>query len=202
MPYTIGLTGGIGSGKSAAAQMFEALGTTVIDTDAIAHALTAPGGAAIAPIRAAFGPDYIGAEGALDRARMRELVFTDAAKKRELESILHPLIRRRSEELVAAASGAYLMLMVPLLVESRDYRMRYQRVLVVDCPEETQIARVMARSGISADEVRAIMASQAPRAARLAAADDVIDNNRDLAHLRRQVEVLHARYLQFAAAGG
>ncbi len=202
MPYTIGLTGGIGSGKSAAAQMFEALGTTVIDTDAIAHALTAPGGAAIAPIRAAFGPDYIGAEGALDRARMRELVFTDAAKKRELESILHPLIRRRSEELVAAASGAYLMLMVPLLVESRDYRMRYQRVLVVDCPEETQIARVMARSGISADEVRAIMASQAPRAARLAAADDVIDNNRDLAHLRRQVGGLHARYLQFAAAGG
>ena len=202
MPYTVGLTGGIGSGKSAAAQAFEELGVTVIDTDAIAHALTAPGGAAIAPIRAAFGSEYIGSAGALERARMRDLVFADAAKKRELESILHPLIRRRSEELVLAALGAYVILMVPLLVESRDYRMRYQRVLVLDCPEATQIERVMARSGMSASQVRAIIASQAPRTARLAAADDVIDNSRDLAHLRRQVELLHARYLQFAAAGG
>ena len=202
MPYTVGLTGGIGSGKSAAAHAFEELGASVIDTDAIAHALTAPGGAAIAPIRVAFGPEYIGPEGALDRARMRELVFADAAKKSELESILHPLIRRRSEELIRAASGAYVILMVPLLVESRDYRMRYQRVLVVDCPEEMQIVRVMGRNGIGATQVRAIIASQAPRSARLAAADDVIDNSGELAHLRRQVELLHARYLQFAAAGG
>ena len=202
MPYTVGLTGGIGSGKSAAAQMFHELGVTVVDTDAIAHALTASDGAAIAPIRAAFGPDYIGPEGALDRARMRELVFVDPAKKRELESILHPLIRARSEQLATATRSAYVILMVPLLVESRDFRMRYQRILVVDCPEEMQIARVMVRNGLSADQVRAIMASQVLRSARVAAADDVIDNSLDLAELRRQVELLHAQYLRLAAAGG
>ena len=201
MPYIVGLTGGIGSGKSAAAKLFEELGATVIDTDAIAHALTAPGGAAIAPIRAAFGADFISAEGALERARMRELVFADAAKKRQLETILHPLIRERSGELVRAASSPYVILMVPLLVESGDYRGRCQRILVVDCPEELQIERVVARSGISAAQVRAIMASQVTRAARRAAADDVIDNSRDLAHLRREVEALHRRYLQLSAAG-
>jgi dephospho-CoA kinase len=201
MPYVVGLTGGIGSGKSAAAQGFEGLGATVIDTDAIAHALTAAGGAAIAPIRAAFGADYITAEGALARARMRELVFADAAKKSVLEAILHPLIRQRSGELVRAARSPYVILMVPLLIESGDYRGRCQRILVVDCPEELQVERVVARSGISAAQVRAIMATQASRAARLAAADDVIDNSRDPAHLRREVEALHRRYLQLAAAG-
>ena len=202
MPYTVGLTGGIGSGKSAAAQAFEELGATVIDTDAIAHALTGPGGAAIAPIRAAFGADYLTPEGALARARMRELVFADAAKKRELETILHPMIRARAGELAQAALKPYVILMVPLLIESADYRRRCQRIVVVDCPEEMQLERVMARSGLAAAQVRAIMANQVSREARLAAADDVIDNSRDLAHLRRQVEVLHARYLQFAAAGG
>ncbi len=201
MPYVVGLTGGIGSGKSAAAQMFEALGATVVDTDAIAHALTAAGGAAIAPIRAAFGADYITAEGALSRARMRELVFADAGKKSVLEAILHPLIRQRSGELVRAARSPYVILMVPLLIESGNYRGRCQRILVVDCPEELQVERVVARSGISAAQVRAIMATQASRAARLAAADDVIDNSRDPAHLRREVEALHRRYLQLAAAG-
>jgi dephospho-CoA kinase len=201
MPYVVGLTGGIGSGKSAAAQVFEALGATVIDTDAIAHALTRAGGAAIAPIRAAFGADYITAEGALARARMRELVFADAAKKSVLEAILHPLIRQRSGELVRAARSPYVILMVPLLVESSDYRRRCQRILVVDCPEELQVERAAARSGISAAQVRAIIATQASRAARLAAADDVINNSRDLAHLRREVEALHRRYLQLAAAG-
>ena len=201
MTYIVGLTGGIGSGKSAAAQVFEELGATVIDTDTIAHALTAPGGAAIAPIQAAFGAGYITPEGALSRARMRELVFADAGKKRLLEAILHPLIRARSNELVRAARSAYVILMVPLLVESGDYRGRCQRILVVDCPEELQLERVMARSGIAAAQVRAIMATQVTRATRLAAADDVIDNSQDLAQLRRQIEVLHARYLQFAAAG-
>ena len=201
MPYIVGLTGGIGSGKSAAAKLFEELGATVIDTDAIAHALTRPGGEAMAPIRAAFGADYVSAEGALERARMRELVFADAAKKRQLEAILHPLIRERSGELVRAASSPYVILMVPLLVESGDYRGRCQRILVVDCPEELQVERVVARSSISAAQVRAIMASQVTRAARRAAADDVIDNSRDLAHLRREVETLHRRYLQLAAAG-
>jgi dephospho-CoA kinase len=201
MPYIVGLTGGIGSGKSAAAQLFEELGATVVDTDAIAHALTAPGGDAIEPIRAAFGADYITPEGGLSRPRMRALVFADAAKKSLLESILHPLIRERSGALVRAASGPYVILMVPLLVESGDYRRRCQRILVVDCPEELQIERVVARSGISAAQVRAIMATQVTREVRLAAADDVIDNSRDLAHLRREVEALHLRYLQFAAAG-
>ena len=200
MAYIVGLTGGIGSGKSAAAQVFEELGATVIDTDAIAHALTAPGGAAIAPIQAAFGAGYITPEGALSRARMRELVFADAEKKRLLESILHPLIRARSNELVRAARSAYVILMVPLLVESGDYRGRCQRILVVDCPEELQLERVLARSRIAPAQARAIMATQVTRAARLAAADDVIDNSQDLAQLRRQIEVLHARYLQFAAA--
>jgi dephospho-CoA kinase len=199
MPYIVGLTGGIGSGKSAAARVFESLGASLVDTDAIAHELTAPGGAAIAPIRAAFGAQYITADGALDRSRMRALVFADAAKKRELEAIQHPLIRARSTELASAAASPYVVLMVPLLVESRDFRMRYQRILVVDCAEETQIARVTARSSLSADEVRAIMAGQATRAARLAAADDVIDNSKDLAHLEHQVASLHRHYLQFAA---
>lgn len=201
MPYIVGLTGGIGSGKSAAARVFESMGAAIVDTDAIAHELTAPGGAAIAPIRTAFGADYITADGALARARTRELVFADAAKKRLLEAILHPLIRDRSNERVQAAPSSYVILMVPLLVESGDYRRRCQRILVVDCPEELQIERVMARSGISAEQVRAIMATQAKRAARLAVADDVIDNSGDQAQLRREVEALHRRYLQFAAAG-
>ena len=202
MTYIVGLTGGIGSGKSAAARVFEELGITVIDTDAIAHALTAPGGAAIAPIRAAFGADYITPDGALDRVRMRELVFTDAAKKRLLESILHPMIRSQTNELAQAARSAYVILMIPLLIESHDYRGRCQRILVVDCPEELQVERVMARSGLAAEQVHAIMANQVTRAVRLAAADDVIDNSRDPAQLRHQVEALHARYLQHAAAGG
>ena len=201
MPFTVGLTGGIGSGKSAAAQVFEELGIMVIDTDAVAHALTGPGGAAIEPIRAAFGAAYLTPEGALERARMRELVFANASKKRLLESILHPLIRARTSELVQAARSPYVILMVPLLVESGDYRRRCQRVLVVDCPEELQVERVMARSGLAAGQVRAIMANQIAREARLAAADDVVDNSQDLAQLRRQVEALHASYLQLAGTG-
>jgi dephospho-CoA kinase len=202
MTYIVGLTGGIGSGKSAAAQIFETLGATVIDTDAIAHALTVPGGAAIKPIRAAFGAEYLSAEGALDRARMRALVFADAEKKQQLEAILHPMIRARTSELVQAARSPYIILMVPLLIESGDYRRRCQRILVVDCPEQTQVERVAARSGLAAAQVRAIMANQVSRAARLAAADDVIDNSQGLPQLRPQVEALHARYLQFAAADG
>jgi dephospho-CoA kinase len=200
MTFIVGLTGGIGSGKSAAAQVFEELGATVVDTDALAHALTAPGGAAIERICAAFGADYLTADGALDRPRMRELVFADAAQKRLLESILHPLIRSQTSESVRAARGPYVMLVIPLLLESGDYRGRCQRILVVDCPEELQLARVMARSGLAAAQVRAIMANQISRGARLAAADDVIDNSQDLAQLRRQVEALHLRYLQLAAS--
>ncbi|MCJ7839244.1 MAG: dephospho-CoA kinase [Burkholderiales bacterium] len=202
MPYIVGLTGGIGSGKSTVAQLFEGLGIAVVDTDAIAHSLTAPGGTAIEPIRAAFGTDYITEAGALARPRMRDLVFADAEKKRQLEAILHPLIRARSTELVQAALSPYVILAVPLLIESGNYAKRCQRILVVDCPEELQLERVMARNAIAAAQVRAIMATQVSREARLASADDVIDNSRDLEHLRHEVEALHLRYLQFAATGG
>ena len=197
----IGLTGGIGSGKSAAAARFEELGAVLVDADAIAHALTAPGGAAILAIRGEFGDSAISADGALDRAAMRRLVFVDAAAKLRLEAILHPLIRaetqRRCEE--AMASGApYVVLVVPLLIESGDYRRRVTRVAVVDCAEETQVTRVMARSGLTREEVERIMAAQVTRAERLAAADDVIDNDKDMATLRAQIEILHRRYLDLA----
>jgi len=204
MPYIIGLTGGIGSGKSTVAELFGTLGATVIDADAIAHALTAPGGSAMQAIRTAFGEDYIDAEGALDRAKMRNLVFADPAAKKNIEAILHPLIRAESDRLSATASGPYVILMIPLLVESGGAkppgRDRYRRIAVVDCPAEIQVARVMARSGLSEPQVRAIMAAQASREQRLAAADDVIDNAGLAQALRPQVERLHRQYLALAGA--
>lgn len=200
MPFIVGLTGGIGSGKSAVAALFAELGAEVIDTDAIAHELTAPGGAAIAAIRAAFGDDVIAGDGALDRAAMRRRVFADGQARQRLEGILHPMIGAESARRCAASSAAYVVLAVPLLIETGSYRGRVQRLLVVDCREETQVARVMKRSGLSADEVRAIMASQATRADRLAAADDVIDNDGEFARLRPQVEHLHGQYLGLARA--
>ncbi len=197
----VGLTGGIGSGKSAAATMFAELGAAVVDADAIAHELTAPGGLAIPAIRSNFGAELIDADGALDRVAMRRLVFADAMAKARLEAILHPLIRAESERRCAAglAAGApYAVLVVPLLVESKTYRTRVARVAVVDCAEEIQVARVMARSGLAPDEVRRIMATQAPRAERLAAADDIIENDGDMTALRAQVEALHRVYLDHA----
>lgn len=199
MTFRVGLTGGIGSGKSAAATLFEQLGAAVVDTDAIAHELTAPGGAAIAPIRAAFGDEVIDARGALDRAAMRRQVFADGEAKARLEAILHPMIRDEADRRSVLARAPYVVLVVPLLVESGGYRSRVQRVAVVDCPEEIQVTRVMSRSGLSADEARAIMATQVGRTVRLAAADDVIDNSGNLGALRPQVEALHRRYLEMAA---
>jgi dephospho-CoA kinase len=199
MTFIVGLTGGIGSGKSAAASLFEQLGAAVVDTDAIAHELTAPGGAAIDPIRTAFGDDVIDARGALDRAAMRRKVFSDAQAKARLEAILHPMIRAEADRRSADARAPYVVLVVPLLVESGSYRSRVQRVAVVDCPEEIQVARVMSRSGLSAEEARAIMTTQVGREARLAVADDVIDNGGELAALRPQIEALHRRYLEMAA---
>ncbi|MDP1633124.1 MAG: dephospho-CoA kinase [Gallionellaceae bacterium] len=200
MTFIVGLTGGIGSGKSAAAGLFEELGAAVVDTDAIAHELTMPGGAAIESIREAFGADVIAPNGALDRAAMRRKVFADAKAKARLEGILHPLIRAEADRRSAAASRApYVVLVVPLLVESGGYRNRVQRVAVVDCPEEIQVARVMSRSGLSAEEARAIMAAQVGRDQRLAAADDVIDNGGALAALRPQIEALHRKYLEMTA---
>jgi dephospho-CoA kinase len=198
MPFIVGLTGGIGSGKSAVATLFAELGAEVVDTDAIAHELTAPGGAAIEPISATFGDAVIAGDGALDRAAMRRRVFADAGARRHLEGILHPMIGAESARRCASSSAPYVVLVVPLLIETGAYRGRVQRLLVVDCREQTQIARVMTRSGLSADEVRAIMASQATRAQRLAAADDVIDNDGEFANLRPQVEQLHGLYLSLA----
>jgi dephospho-CoA kinase len=197
-PYIVGLTGGIGSGKSTVAELFAAQGVPVVDTDAIAHALTAAGGAGMAPIRAAFGPAVLTADGALDRTAMRRLVFADPEARRRLEAILHPLIRAESARQCVAAGGPYVVLMVPLLVESGSYAERCRRVLVVDCREETQVARVMARSALSADEARAIMASQASRAERLSAADDVVDNDGPASNLPPQVGRLHQMYCQAA----
>lgn len=195
----IGLTGGIGCGKTTVANMFAALGAAVVDTDLIAHALTAPHGPAMAAIAAAFGPDFVGADGALERGKMRRLVFADPAAKARLEQILHPMIVARCLDEAARAAGPYIVYVVPLLVESGHWRARVDRVLVIDCAESTQIARVMARNGLREDEVRAIMASQAPRAARLAAADDVITNDDGMAALSPQIAALHAVYLDFCA---
>ena len=200
MSFVVGLTGGIGSGKSAAAAEFERLGATVVDTDAIAHELTQPGGKALDAIEKLFGREAIGPSGAMDRDRMRALVFHDPAARHALEALLHPMIREDSRRRVAAAAGPYVIHVVPLLVESPDYRSRVDRVLVVDAPEEVQMERVQRRSGLSADEVRAIFAAQATRAARLAAADDVIDNRGTIEALRRQVAVLHRRYLDYGKA--
>ena len=193
--FSVGLTGGIGCGKSTVADLFAALGATIVDTDVIAHALTAPQGAAMPAIVAEFGPDFAQPDGALDRARMRTLVFSDATARARLEAILHPRIRAATEAAGQAATGAYVIYVVPLLIESGSWRERVTRVLAIDCSEDTQVARVMQRSGLSADEVRAIMATQVTRARRLAEADDVVDNDAGLDALRAQVQALHERYL-------
>lgn len=199
----LGLTGGIGSGKSAAAAIFGELGAQVIDVDQIAHELSAPGGAAIPFIQKSFGDTLLTPEGALDRQAMRQLVFTDPAAKKKLEAILHPMISSESQRRCHSAlnrGAPYVVLVVPLLIESGTYRNRAARICVVDCPEEAQIARVMARSGLAREEVQRIMATQAKRETRLAAADDVIDNTGDLDQLRRQVEPLHQSYLAALAS--
>jgi len=197
--FSVGLTGGIGSGKSTVADLFAARDVAIIDTDAIAHQLTAPGGAAMAAIHTEFGAPFLTVDGALDRARMRAYVFDEPSARARLEAILHPLIRSETERLAAQAAGAYLMFVVPLLVESGSWSQRVNRVLVVDIPEQEQVRRVVARSALPEAQVRAIMAAQATRAERLAAADDVIDNASDAATLVPQVERLHRQYLALAA---
>ncbi|HNC51802.1 MAG TPA: dephospho-CoA kinase [Accumulibacter sp.] len=199
MNFIVGLTGGIGSGKSTVAELFVHHGAALVDTDAIAHALTAAGGAAMAAIVAAFGDGVVDASGALDRAAMRSLVFSDHTAKGRLEAILHPLIRQQSESLCnAAVTAPYVLLVVPLLIETGGYRRRADRILVVDCEESAQVARVQARSGLTGEAVRAIMATQASRAQRRAAADDVLINDGGLDALLPQIEALHRRYLGLA----
>jgi len=198
MAYCVGLTGGIGSGKSLASGMFEALGAAAVDTDEISRELTAPRGGAIGAIRREFGAEFVGADGGLDRDRMRRLVFRDAGARARLEAILHPLVRGRTPAAIAAARTPYVIVVVPLLFETGSCAELVQRVVVVDCEEEEQVRRVMARSGLSAEEVRAIMAAQLPRPERLRRADDVLDNNGSVESLQRQVARLHAKYLALA----
>ncbi len=195
LSFAIGLTGGIGSGKSTVADQFAALGASVIDTDQIAHSLTAPGGSAMPAILTEFGADFAEASGAMDRARMRQLVFSDSSAKARLEAILHPRIRDAALAAAHAATGSYVIFAVPLLVESGTWRSRVSRIVCVDCPENVQLARVMARNNLSEQQVLAIMAQQASRQQRLAAADDVIDNSGDLAALTPQITHLHNLYL-------
>ena len=185
----IGLTGGIGSGKSTVARRFAALGALVVDTDALAHALTAPGGAALPAIVAAFGADMIAADGAMDRARMRALVFGEPAQRQRLEAILHPMIAAATRaEASRAGAGQAVVFDVPLLAESGTWRDRVDRVVVVDCSTATQVARVVARSGWTAEAVERTIAQQASRAGRRAIADAVILNE-DLALEQLEAEV-------------
>jgi dephospho-CoA kinase len=183
MAYCVGLTGGIGSGKSTAAEMFAEFGVAVVDTDEISRVLTAAGGAAMPAIRKEFGAEYVAADGSLDRKRMREFVFRDPAAKGRLEALLHPMIRERARKSVAEANNPYVILAVPLLLETGAYSGLVRRVLVVDCSEARQVERATRRSALSAEEVRAIMASQMPREARRARADDVLDNDGDARYL-------------------
>ncbi len=193
----VGLTGGIGSGKSTVAQIFSALGVATIDADAIARALTAPGGGAMASIRTAFGDDVIGSDGALDRAEMRARAFADNGLKAKLEAILHPLIRTQTQHQIAmaAANGApYIVLEIPLLFEAMTYRNTLARTLTIDCPIHAQVERVRQRSKLPDAEINAIIAAQIPRAIRLQLTDDLIENvgNRD--DLTASVAALHSRY--------
>jgi dephospho-CoA kinase len=194
----IGLTGGIGSGKSTVAGLFAAHGATVVDTDEISRALTAATGAAMPAIAGAFGPGVIASDGSLDRAAMRRLAFADDRARARLEAILHPLIRAEAERAIAGAEGAYVLLAVPLLFETRNQLPRVARTLVVDCPEELQVARTMARSGLAEGEVRAIMSAQWPRWRRLQCADDVVANAGSRDELEPQVAALDQAYRALA----
>jgi dephospho-CoA kinase len=198
MSFCVGLTGGIGCGKSKATEIFGQLGAGVVDTDVISRELTAAGGVAMKALVAEFGRDYVLPDGSLDRSRMRALVFAEGAAKRKLEAILHPLIRAASRERIAGASEPYVILVVPLLLETGAYRELLDRILVVDCDEDQQVRRTVARSGLAEEEVRAIMAAQLPRSERLKHADDVLHNDGDIKSLRTQIETLHERYLEAA----
>jgi len=196
--FSVGLTGGIGSGKSAVATLLGELGASIIDTDAISHSLTAAGGDAMPAIATLFGNKYLTPDGALDRAAMRELVFSNQAARRQLESVLHPLIAQKTLAEANQARGLYLIFVVPLLVESGRWKDRVDRILVVDCSEDLQIQRVMRRNKMTAPQVQAIMATQVNRTQRLAAATDIVVNETSLEALREEVEQLHQRYLGLA----
>jgi len=196
--FVVGLTGGVGSGKSTVANLFVEQGASLDDTDLIAHQLTAAGDAAIPALVDEFGGGIVSSVGALDRTQMRQMVFADASVRRRLEAILHPLIRQEADRQCLAAPTPYVLLAVPLLVESGNYRQRCDRILVVDCPESLQIERVVARNALSVTEVERILAAQASRAQRLEIADDVVCNDGEQSALLPQVLALHACYLKLA----
>lgn len=199
-PFLVGLTGGIGTGKSTAADRFAEHGIALIDADLLAHQLTGAQGPAMPAIQAEFGDEYVTPEGALDRARMRALAFADDGARLRLEAILHPRIRAATEAAIRAAASPYVVLVIPLLFESPNWRERVDRAVVVDCPEAQQVERVVRRSGLTEAMVRAIMGRQVDRATRRRLADDILDNSHGPAELRAAVDVLHARYLALAAA--
>ncbi|WP_448506781.1 dephospho-CoA kinase [Immundisolibacter sp.] len=195
----VGLTGGIAAGKSTATAFFQGRGVPVIDADEVARDVVAAGTPGLAAVVAAFGPQVLQADGTLDRRRLREVVFADPAQRLRLETILHPLINSRIRDRLQQVTGPYCILAVPLLIESANLRALVSRVLVIDVPEEVQLARLMQRDRMSAEQSRAMLAAQASRAQRLEGADDVVDNATDIAALTHQLESVHARYLELAA---
>lgn len=196
--FCVGLTGGIGSGKSTVANLFAELGASLVDTDLIAHQLTKAGGKAMPALGKAFGTQIISPDGALDRSCMRQLAFTNPEHRLRLEAILHPMIREEAELQLAAVGGPYAILVVPLLTENPAYQERCNRILVVECREDLQVQRVMARNGMSETEIRRIMSTQAGSAARRQIASEWIDNSGDIGILRLQVKALHDAYLVLA----
>ena len=193
----VGLTGGIASGKSQVAEMFAALGVPIVDTDRIARDVVAPGTPGFAAVRAAFGQAILAADGSLDRTKLKDLVFDNSVERRRLERILHPLIRAATLVGLAAIDAPYAVIVVPLLLET-DFAALVDRILVVDCPTQMQLERLMRRDSVSRQRAESVLAAQLDRAARLDAADDVIDNGGALEHTRVQVAALHAAYLKLA----
>lgn len=198
MIFVVGLTGGIGCGKSKASQLFHDLGVDIVDTDEISKKLTQLNGAAIPSIRDMFGEAFITDDGALDRQKMRHLVFSDNCYRLKLEGILHPLIFQETVRGIAAAQSPYVIVVVPLLFETSDYDDLFQRILVIDCDEQRQIERTMIRSQLSDEQVKAIMATQVSRQFRLSHADDVIENNQDIKYLEAQVKNTHSKYMELS----
>ena len=197
-PLRLGLTGGIGSGKTTVANLFAQRGVPLIDTDLIAHALTGVDGGAMAAIQAQFGIHFIGPDGAMDRKKMREHAFTHPEARQALEAILHPLIRQECERQAQETKAPYLIFVVPLLFEAGDWEKRIVRSIVVDCKEQTQIQRVMTRNGLSQADIERIMQAQISRVERLKRADDIVNSELDLSQVAAQVEQLHQKYLYLA----
>jgi dephospho-CoA kinase len=200
-PPRIALTGGIASGKTTVSQLFGAFGVPVIDADQVARDVIAPGTTLLGQVFDSFGAQLRRPDGSLDRTGLRRMVFADPAKRRALEALLHPAIRQRTENLAAQAGGPYQIHVIPLLVETHAGS-QYDRVLLVDCPQALQVARLQARDGCDAEQARVMLGSQASREARLAAADDVIVNDGEPADLTPKVASLHQTYLALAAAAG